>query len=405
MEKRYLTSKEVTDQLDITPSTLYAYVSRGLIRSEMTPDDSRQRRYLAEDVQRLLDRKAQRRDPAQAAHHAVQQALNWGQPVMDSALTLIHDGKLYYRGHNVAELVRTASFETVCGLLWLDDMSAGSELFAEPMPPSHLQSTKVQNYQVSSLIQMQMMLAEASEHDLQAYDHTAQNVARVGVRILRRMVEAVTGISLLPGTSIAQQIANTWGMHSPDLVQTTLILCADHELNVSAFTARAVASSDASPYQAVIGALAALQGYRHGGVTHHVETMLQAIGGASDREAAMRGWLQAGQRIAGFGQPLYPDGDPRGRILLELLFASQSPHPELELAAEVIAFAHEAVGRLPNIDFALVILQRMFKLPPTAALTLFAIGRTAGWVAHVIEQYEVDTLIRPRATYTGRMPL
>jgi citrate synthase len=403
--KPYLTSREVTEQLQITPATLYAYVSRGLIRSEMTPDDSRQRRYSAEDVLRLINRKAQRRDPAHAAQNAVQQALYWGEPVMDSALTLITDGELYYRGHPVAELVSTASFEEICGLLWLDDLTAGSALFAATMPATQVEPVTFQSPASSPLLRMQIALAETAEHDMQAYDHSPQNVARIGVRVILRMAQAVTGSALLSGESIAQHLANAWGLSSADLLQITLILCADHELNVSAFTARAIASADASPYQAVIGALAALQGYRHGGVTQRAEAMLQAFAGAPDRHTAMQRWLQSGQRLAGFGQPLYPNGDPRGRILLDLLYSRYRPHPELDLAETVIAFARQSTDRLPNIDFALVVLQRLFQLPTDAALILFALGRTAGWIAHIIEQYERGTLIRPRAIYKGRLPI
>jgi citrate synthase len=405
LKKRYLTSKEVTEQLDITPATLYSYVSRGLIRSEMTPDDSRQRRYLAEDIQRLVDRKAQRHDPVQTTQQVVQQALYWGEPVMDSALTLISDGDLYYRGHSVSALAQRASFEEVCGLLWLDDLAAGSALFADTGNTAEVGSASEGTQTLSTLVRMQIALATAAELDLQAYDHSPQTVAQIGVRIIHRMIETVTGTPALPDKSVAQMLADAWGVPSPDLIQMALILCADHELNVSAFTARAIASADASPYQAIVGALGAMQGYRHGGVTQHAETMLQTFANAPDRQLAMRRWLQSGQRLAGFGQPLYPEGDPRASVLLDRLFTDYVPHPELELAEEVIAFAQQSIGRHPNIDFALAILQRLFKLPADAALILFAMGRTAGWIAHIIEQYKAGTMIRPRATYVGRMPL
>jgi citrate synthase len=333
-----------------------------------------------------------------------QQALYWGEPVMDSMLTLISDGDLFYRGHSVADLVRTATFEEVCGLLWLDDPAAGETLFAEPRQQPEINYQSVET-STSALVRMQMALAQAAEHDLQAYDHSPQNIARIGVRILRQLVAAAVGSTDSSQASTAQTLAEEWRMTSSELIQASLILWADHELNVSAFTARAIASADASPYQAVIGALAALQGYRHGGATQHVETMLQTFAASADRQNTMRRWLQGGQPLAGFGHHLYPNGDPRARLMLDLLFSQQGAHLELELAEQVMAFAQQSTGRLPNIDFAIVVLQRLFNLPPDAGITLFAIGRTAGWIAHIIEQYAVDTLIRPRATYTGRMPL
>lgn len=402
MKKRYLTSKEVTEALQITPATLYAYVSRGLIRSETSPDDPRQRRYLAEDVQRLLERKAQRQDPSQAVQQKVQQALHWGAPVMDSALTLITNGELYYRGQRVSALAQSAGFEDVCGLLWLDDMEAGERLFAESQPVSSLMP--IETPTASALIRMQIALAASAEADLQAFDHSPQNVARIGVRIIQHMIRSATSAPINPGMTVAEAVAQGWDADITPLINAALILCADHELNVSAFTARAIASADASPYQAVIGALAALQGYRHGGATQRVDTMLQVFEAAPDRLTAMRRWLQGGQTLAGFGHHLYPEGDVRAGVLLDLLDRHVNQHPALDLAAQVIDFASQTVGQHPNVDFALVVLQRAFELQADVALTLFALGRTAGWIAHIIEQYEVDTMIRPRATYTGRLP-
>ncbi len=406
LEKRYLTSREVTERLEITPATLYSYVSRGLIRSETSPDDLRQRRYLAEDVQHLLDRKTQRQDPSQAVQQRVQQALHWGAPLMDSALTLITDGELYYRGQRVSELGQSARFEDVCGLLWLDEIGAADGLFASVQAEVSPLSTDVLT--TSALSRMQIALAAAAENDLQVFDHSPQNVARTGVRIIRHMMQAATDTALHSGDTLAAAIAQGWGnsgqAEAATLINAALILCADHELNVSAFTARTIASADASPYQAVIGALGALQGYRHGGATQRVDMMIQVFESAPDRAAAMRRWLQGGQVLAGFGHHLYPEGDVRARVLLDLLRSQIGDSAALELADEVIRFAGQTVGLYPNIDFALVVLQRAFQLPADAPLTLFALGRAAGWIAHIIEQYEADTMIRPRATYTGRLP-
>src|SRR5438046_2220705 len=117
-QKRYLTAKEATALLGISVTTLYAYVSRGLIFSEAIPENSRERRYRAEDVQRLIDRKAQRRDPAQVA----QEALHWGAPILESSLTLITENALYYRGQEVNALAQFNTFEEVAALLWMDAM-------------------------------------------------------------------------------------------------------------------------------------------------------------------------------------------------------------------------------------------------------------------------------------------
>src|SRR6266542_178392 len=112
----YLTSKQAAAQLGVSMATLYAYVSRELIRSEEMAGNPRERRYLAEHVQALLDRKALRRDPARAAHDA----LHWGAPVLESALTLIADGHLYYRGQDACQLAQQQTFEEVAAWLWTE---------------------------------------------------------------------------------------------------------------------------------------------------------------------------------------------------------------------------------------------------------------------------------------------
>ncbi|MEZ4673702.1 MAG: citrate synthase [Caldilineaceae bacterium] len=114
MAKQYLTADEVTAVLQISKGTLYSYVSRGLIRSEEAAGKTRARRYLAADVRALQQRKEQRRNPAQSAAAA----LHFGDPVLESAITLIDGGALYYRGENVLKLAELQQFEEVAALLW-----------------------------------------------------------------------------------------------------------------------------------------------------------------------------------------------------------------------------------------------------------------------------------------------
>src|SRR5262245_15461570 len=123
---RYLSASEAADLLGISKATLYAYVSRGLIRSEALGQQSRARRYLAEDVRKLKDRKEYRQNPAQVA----QDALHWGTPLLDSALTLITDETLYYRGHDAAILARTSTIEQVAALFWTGNLREETTLFA-----------------------------------------------------------------------------------------------------------------------------------------------------------------------------------------------------------------------------------------------------------------------------------
>src|SRR5262245_60588565 len=123
---RYLTAREAAAALNVSLATLYSYVSRGMLRSEPVAGDPRVKCYLREDVSRLVERKELRSDPAKAAARS----LNWGAPVLDSALTLIAGGRIYYRGRDALELAQKASVEEVAALLWSGDSEAAEQLFS-----------------------------------------------------------------------------------------------------------------------------------------------------------------------------------------------------------------------------------------------------------------------------------
>ena len=208
--------------------------------------------------------------------------------------------------------------------------------------------------------------------------------------------------------TIDQALARAWGVSARgvDLLRAALILCADHELNVSSFTARCVASAGSHPYAVVIAGLAALEGTRHGGVTARVESMLDSMRRAraiSRRAVAER--LRRGEPIDGFGHPLYRDGDPRATALLDLLRDRYANSAELAFILDFADAAARAIARAAELDFALAALARVLRLPPGSPLTLFAIGRTIGWIGHAIEQYATGQLIRPRAKYVGAGPI
>jgi citrate synthase len=180
------------------------------------------------------------------------------------------------------------------------------------------------------------------------------------------------------------------------------VLVADHELNPSTFVARCVASAGATPYAVVAAALSALSGRFHGGETERAEGLLRELLEGGDPMAVMAGRLARGERLPGFGQPLYPDGDPRATAILTVLAqAAPETHALSEKAAET---GLRLIGRHLNVDFALAATAIGLGLPRGAALGLFVIGRTVGWIAHAIEQYESGVLIRPRARYLGPPP-
>jgi citrate synthase len=183
-----------------------------------------------------------------------------------------------------------------------------------------------------------------------------------------------------------------------------LVSCADHELNVSAFAVRVVASTRTSPYDAVAAGLAALRGPLHGGHTARVEALLDEAKSPGALARTVRERIRRGESIPGFGHPLYPAGDPRGKLIFE---AVEDGWPRSQAAGfqRAARYAGRSVlGDHPTIDFGLVVLRRALGLPAGSALVLFALGRTAGWIAHAKEQYALGSLIRPRAVYRGAPP-
>lgn len=404
MEKRYLTAREAADELGVQLATLYSYVSRGLIRSEPAGDDHRARRYRAEDIRHLKNRKALRKDPARAA----EEALHWGTPVLESAISLITGSRLYYRGQDALELARTSTLEQVAGLIWKGDLDAGPPLFRRFAGESPLSGWPALPAGLTPIERFQALLPLAAHQDPGAYNLAADSVARTGVRVLRLMVAVATGAEAGPGPEgITGALQRAWGdtaVSDRSLFEAALILCADHELNVSTFTARCVTSARSSPYAVVGAGLAALQGTRHGGHTERVEALLREVQRAERARGTLADRLRRGDPIPGFGHPLYPDGDPRAAFLLERIAAQRPSAVERALPEAVAEAALALTGRRPNVDFALVALARVLGLPGGAPLTLFALGRMVGWIGHAIEQLQLDSIIRPRARYTGPAP-
>lgn len=394
-----LSAAEAIAALGVARPTLYAYVSRGLIRSEAAEADPRRRRYHAEDVARLVERQRQRRDPARAAATA----LRWGAPVLESALTLITEGGLYYRGHSAVRLARTQPLEAVAALLWGGQL-APAVRFAGAGWPKPVTRALAAGEGLTPVARMQAVLPAAAEADVLANDLRPASVLRSAARLMGLLTEAAVGVGA--GDGLAAALQQTWApgqTAARPALSAALVLCADHELNVSAFAARCVASAGASPYAVVAAGLAALQGVRHGGQTERVEALLAQARTAAEARAAVRRHLRRGERVPGFGHALYPAGDPRGAELLRQA-AAVSPRAAA-LPEAVVDEVRTLTGERPTVDFGLVALARALRLPPGSALTLFALGRAVGWLGHALEQYAANHLIRPRARYVGVAPV
>jgi citrate synthase len=393
VDQAWLSAAEAARRLGIKRETLYAYVSRGLIRSTHRGGATRARRYAREDVERARRRAEDRRDPASIAVHA----LSLGSPVLESAITLIDHGRLYYRGHDVVELSRTRPVAEVASLIWTGQFDEWPKRTWPPLTMSAAIS------KLAFLPRAEILLAGAAAHDGRAFSLSAESVAATGARIMDLMALAASGVRSSNDATVESRLVAGWRLskRAADLLRGAVILCADHELNVSAFTARCVASAGGTPYGAVIAGLTALEGIRHGGLSARVESMLHALRRERSVSTALGARLREVGSLDGFGHPLYPNGDPRATEILAQLTERYPRSAELRFALDFADAALTTLDVHPSVDFALAVLSRVLKLPSGSAISLFAMGRTIGWIGHAIEQYGTGELIRPRAKYTG----
>jgi citrate synthase len=399
MATDWLSSSEAARRLGVSPATLYAYVSRGLLRSEPT-EGKRERRYRADDVTRLRRRREVGRKAESIAGHA----LDFGTPVLESALTTIDNGRLYYRGFDAARLARSAGLEDVARLLWECDERPFA---ADNLPPL---STAVRRAWLAAatlapIDRCLVLLPVAAAFDHTSWVEDRSAMLETGVRVLRLLTAAVTARPPSP-RPVHEQLAEAWNVRPEQagLVRATLVLLADHEFNASAFAARVVASTGANLYGATTAGLAALNGPRHGGATRKVGALFDSLENVHDLEADISGRIRSRVYIPAFGHPLYPDGDVRAATLFEMMRETLPMSPELAFSNRLASVVERLINRRANVDFSSVTVERALGLPRDSALAMFVVGRTVGWIAHALEQAAHGSLIRPRARYTGPPP-
>lgn len=389
----YMTAQEAAATLSVSPATIYAYVSRGLIRSEAAAD-GRNKRYRADDVRTLKERRAplETRAPVESASPLV----------LDSAICLLTPEGPFYRGASATELSQKSSFEHVAALLW--NVSDGDPFADSDAAPlwSVLQPVIAATAGRPFIDRAATAMALSGGFDPGAFNGTTGGGAAIGAKALALLTSLASGTA--PSREpIHRAIAKAWApnhRHAPDLIRRALILLADHELNASTFAARVAVSTGTSIYDALAAALATLKGPRHGGASAKAARFLASLpaSGPADTIKQLRA---EGERLPGFGHPLYRAEDPRA---VSLLNALESAGAGRRLTRDVVTAAREIAGVHPNVDYGLAVLALHLGLPAESGLTLFAISRTAGWTAHAIEQRATEKLIRPRARYTGTAP-
>lgn len=413
----FVAARRAAELLGVKLATLYAYTSRGLVQS-VSGESGRKRLYRRSDLERLRARR-----DARAGHGPVAAAaLRFGEPVLDSSITSINpDRGPSYRGREALALAEdSVAFESVAEILWhaggaveiadrrfpawqVDDLGVPLAGACELSPP-----------ETSPLATLATLVPLLASRDPGRFTDQRDSVIARSRQLIRRMAAGL-GLSREPARrassvtaalrapSVASAIAEALGAQGGDrgveYLDRALVLGADHELNASTFAARVAASTGADVYAGVSAALACLSGPRHGGASDRVEALLLEIGEPENAVRVVHARQRRGETIDGFRHPLYRDGDPRGAALIALAreLAPESTRVRTLLAlVDAMELAH--AGR-PNIDAGLVALSLALELPAGAAVGIFAIARSAGWVAHMLEQYEAGYLVRPRARY------
>jgi citrate synthase len=414
-EGEFLSAREAAAMLEVKLPTVYAYTSRGLIQS-VPGGKGRARRYRRRDLERLCARR-----DARAGHGPVAAAaLRQGEPVMDSSITLISiERGPIYRGRSAIELAHEGrSFEWVAEGLWSGDWRERPE--PEGWQPDGLGLDldgllSVLPPRVGPLSALSLVVPLLASHDRGRFSWHPEAVLGRVRSLLRRSTAtlamgregvdpttAVTASLAAPSLSAAIGAAFSRDLEAEELraLDQALVLAADHELNASAFAARVVASTGADIYGCISAALAALSGPRHGGAADRVDALLGEAGPADRVEEVVHDRQRRGEVIEGFAHPIYaPHSDPRGTFLLELACRLRGESPEVQSVVALVDAMQQGGFGGPSIDVGLVAVARALALPAGSATALFAIGRTAGWVAHSLEQYEAGFLVRPRARY------
>jgi citrate synthase len=285
-----------------------------------------------------------------------------------------------YRGRDALRLSEACTLEEIASLLW--NMKRPLQL-----------TPKVGAGGKPSLANAFNALALRAPNDLPSLGRSPVALQAEAESVLSTMAEA-----LAPGNehvSLHERLAASFGRpQAADLIRRALVLLADHELNASTFTARVTASAGATLSACVLSGLSTLTGPLHGGAWRGVQALIDNAD-ASGARSAVQFYLAQGQALSGFGHLLYPDGDIRARAML--------PHiPLPPVLQDIEAAVKDMVGEQPNIDFAMSALAATFDLPADAPLTIFALARTVGWLAHAMEQANTGQLIRPRARYIGQ---
>jgi len=337
------------------------------------------------------------------------------------------NGRLAYRGYDIDELARQASFEEVAYLLWHGDLPTRARrdelerdlVTGRPIPPHLVRAFGVMPTETDPMRALQAAVAILGMEDPDATDNSHGANLRKAVRLTSQMATAICahhrirgGLSPIPPNRDLGLAANFLYMLSgqaPSAVtarafDASLVLYAEHELNASTFTTRVIAATLSDMHSAVAGGVGALKGTLHGGAGEAVMRTLMEIGRVEAVDAFAEQALRDKRRLMGFGHRVYTAGDPRAAILrgmAEEACRQSGQATWFDMAVALHARIHEAKKLIPNVDFYAAPLFYSIGIPVDLFTPVIATARVVGWTANLLEQYDDNRLIRPRADYKG----
>ena len=397
----WIGAAEAAQRLGIKPASLYSYVSRGVL-SPRRGSDGRASLFDATEIEDLARRGRPRRGPGGA------------ELVIESELTEIADDRLRFRGHDAICMATSRSFEEVASLLWIgsfdnpataapwratgEAIAAGTAAQAALPPDTY------------PLERLQVIVPAVAATDRLRLHLDRPAVIAAASGLIAAMADCLPGTgpdaAVAGDGSIAGRLATKLCQRRPSAglvaaLRAALVLAADHELAASTLAARVAASVRADPYAVVGTGLGTMSGALHGGASLGAEVLLASASGPADAPRVVGELLRRGERIPGLGHFVYQTGDPRAILLLDLIRTAAPDSDRLAVAEAVLAEAARRALPAPNIELALAVLASVAGMIPGAGEAVFAVARTAGWLAHALEEYARATPIRPRGVYIG----
>ncbi|HLG74063.1 MAG TPA: citrate synthase [Chloroflexota bacterium] len=390
----FLSVDEAAARLGVKPATLYAYVSRGLLQRTRGPHGRSQ--FARADIDRLATSGRPRGvDVTEIAVH--------------SAITSIDGDHIYFRGRDALDLADERRFEEVAEWLWLGQFPDGLAWAADARAVEI--GRRVQDAlpaETLPLDRLRIAVTSLAPSDTMRYETGREAVVVTGRRLISSLVDCLP-VNGAAGGETSPLAARLWRRLArraprPDQVRildAALVILVDYELSLSTLASRLAASILADPYAVISVGLSALGGPLHAVASLAAEDLLAEVGESGDAAVVIGERLRRGDRLPGFGHRLHPQGDPRAAFLLGRLERAERPGTRMEAVRAVLAATRERGLPPPNVDFALAALAHISDMARGASEAVFAVARTAGWIAHALEAYALGAEIRPRAIYVG----